>query len=113
MSGSTWSCGRALDQRRDPGVDLPLDPEGYPILLNAPCTGKPNVSPGCGYRLIQKTADIVQMLKTRHASLTNAVAGTLYFPAETFKPLYRGNGSGGRCRIRTYDFHRVKVTLYR
>jgi hypothetical protein len=20
---------------------------------------------------------------------------------------------GGRCRIRTYDFHRVKVTLYR
>ena len=35
------------------------------------------------------------------------------FPPETFKPLYRGNGSGGRCRIRTYDFHRVKVTLYR
>ena len=24
-----------------------------------------------------------------------------------------GDGSGGRCRIRTYDFHRVKVTLYR
>jgi hypothetical protein len=22
-------------------------------------------------------------------------------------------GGGGRCRIRTYDFHRVKVTLYR
>ena len=21
--------------------------------------------------------------------------------------------NGGRCRIRTYDFHRVKVTLYR
>lgn len=24
-----------------------------------------------------------------------------------------GDSDGGRCRIRTYDFHRVKVTLYR
>ena len=24
-----------------------------------------------------------------------------------------GNGSGGRYRIRTYDFHRVKMALYR
>gem|GEM_PF-1597905 len=38
-----------------------------------------------------------------------------YFPAEHFCRLYHstGDGSGGRCRIRTYDFHRVKVTLYR
>ena len=112
--GTTWSCGRALDQRRDPRVVLSLDPEGYPILLNAPCTGKPNVSSGCGYRLISEIPPIlVQMLKTRRRTLRNAIAGTLCFPAETFKPLYRGYGSGGRCRIRTYDFHRVKVTLYR
>jgi hypothetical protein len=26
---------------------------------------------------------------------------------------WAGKENGGRCRIRTYDFHRVKVTLYR
>ena len=28
-------------------------------------------------------------------------------------PANRLDGNGGRCRIRTYDFHRVKMALYR
>jgi hypothetical protein len=32
---------------------------------------------------------------------------------ESLPPGYYGNFVGGRYRIRTYDFHRVRMALYR
>ena len=46
------------------------------------------------------------------AMLIHAIA--LFRAAEARQlPLPQRMKAGGRCRIRTYDFHRVKVTLYR
>ena len=50
-----------------------------------------------------------------HEEVVVAVDATRGSSGIAHAALFRGfeKGGGGRCRIRTYDFHRVKVALYR
>lgn len=56
-------CGKAFGSAPRPEINL-LNTERYPILLNAPCTGKPNVSYGCENRLILRTSSPCTDAKT-------------------------------------------------
>ncbi len=91
------------------------DTRYYSTLLGL---GKPNIMSGCGYRLVFPRD---QPINSRDAKTRVRVAKELKLllilelrAKQTRSSNHStGVGSGGRCRIRTYDFHRVKVTLYR
>ncbi len=56
----------------------------------------------------QAHGKVVRVVLATGSSLLDAVGRR-----QTVKPTAKTRVAGGRCRIRTYDFHRVRMALYR